>query len=117
MGCVHAAKVPIGGVGKSRGMDIREIASSVGLPLAAAALGSVATASGTTTRWYQELTKPAIQPPPIVFPIAWSVLYTHCAIASAMAQDHMDEGSAKAYRRKLGQHGAERRLVLVLPTS
>lgn len=29
----------------------------------------------TASKWYQSLTLPALQPPPIVFSIAWSVLY------------------------------------------
>jgi translocator protein len=83
-------------------VEPRTIVSSIGLPLAAAALGSVATASGTRSSWYRDLAKPAIQPPSIVFPIAWSVLYAHSAIASGMAQEHMNEAAARSYRRKLG---------------
>ncbi|MBE7323503.1 tryptophan-rich sensory protein [Nocardioides sp. Y6] len=82
-------------------MEPREIVSSVGLPLGAAALGSVATASGTRSLWYERLEKPAFQPPPIVFPVAWTVLYTHIGIASGIAQAHLDEEAAAAYRRKL----------------
>lgn len=82
-------------------MDTRSIISSVGLPLAAAALGSVATAPGTKSSWYQRLDKPAFQPPPLAFPIAWSVLYTQAAVASGMAQAHLDEADARRYRRKL----------------
>lgn len=29
----------------------------------------------TSSEWYQSLIKPALQPPPIVFSIVWSVLY------------------------------------------
>lgn len=82
-------------------MDARSIVSSVTLPVAAAALGSVATVSGTKSEWYQALDKPAIQPPPLVFPVVWSVLYTHSAVASGIAQAHMDPAQAKVYRRKL----------------
>lgn len=82
-------------------MRAREIVTSIGLPVAAAALGSVATASGTRSQWYEGLEKPRIQPSPVVFPIAWTILYTHTAIASGMAQAHMDEADSARYRRKL----------------
>ncbi|WP_110241771.1 TspO/MBR family protein [Nocardioides gilvus] len=82
-------------------MDTRAIVTSVGLPIGAAALGAVATASGTRSAWYQSLAKPAIQPPPIVFPIAWTILYTQTAVGSGVAQAHMSEQQATTYRRKL----------------
>lgn len=82
-------------------MKPREIVSSIGLPLGAAALGSVATASGTSSAWYRTLAKPAIQPPPIVFPVAWTVLYTQSAVGSAIAQNEMTAQEAATYRRKL----------------
>lgn len=82
-------------------MDTKAIVSSVGLPVAAAGLGSVATASGTRSSWYQQLEKPPFQPPSSAFPIVWSVLYAHSAIGSGIAQSHMDPTQARAYRRKL----------------
>lgn len=82
-------------------METREIVTSVGLPLGAAVLGSVATASGTKSLWYETLAKPKIQPPPAVFPIAWTALYTSSAIGSKIAQREMTEEEAAAYRRKL----------------
>lgn len=81
-------------------MEARAWVSSVGLPLGAAVLGSIATASGTRSLWYERLEKPAYQPPPIVFPVAWTVLYTHTAIASGIAQAHLDEEGAASYRGK-----------------
>src|SRR5690606_28613124 len=47
-------------------MDRSTIATSIGLPVAAAALGSVATRTGMRSRWYRRLDKPRIQPPPAV---------------------------------------------------
>ncbi|MFI5425859.1 TspO/MBR family protein [Aeromicrobium sp. UC242_57] len=82
-------------------METRTIVSSVGLPVAAAALGSVATASGTKSRWYRSLTKPAIQPPAVVFPVVWSTLYAQTALASIDAQSQMTAAEARVYRRKL----------------
>lgn len=81
-------------------METRELVTSVGLPLGAAALGSVATASGTSSLWYKTLAKPKIQPPPAVFPFAWTILYTQSAIGSKIAQGEMTEQEAASYRRK-----------------
>jgi translocator protein len=83
-------------------METRTIVSSIGLPVAAAALGSVATATGTKSGWYRALRKPAIQPPPVVFPVVWTALYTQTALASVDAQNHMSPSQARTYRRKLG---------------
>lgn len=85
----------------SRGSQSRTIVSSVGLPLAAAALGSVASASGIRSAWYRALQEPAIQPPPVVFPVVWTALYSQTALASLDAQAHMTAAEARAYRRKL----------------
>jgi len=81
-------------------MKPREIVSSIALPLGAAALGSVATASGTSSAWYRTLSKPAIQPPPAVFPVAWTALYSASAVGSALAQRQMTEEEATRYRRR-----------------
>lgn len=82
-------------------MVSRRVVSSYGLPLAAAGLGSVATASGTKSSWYRKLRKPAIQPPSIVFPVVWTGLYTQTGWASAEAQAAMTPGEARLFRRKL----------------
>lgn len=50
---------------------------------AAAVAGSAATAPGVDSRWYHRLRKPAIQPPPAAFPLAWSLLYADIAVTSA----------------------------------
>jgi tryptophan-rich sensory protein len=45
--------------------------------------GKLAGPSGTG-RWYQELAKPAFQPPTWAFPVAWSLLYILLGLALAM---------------------------------
>ena len=82
-------------------METRAVVSSVVLPVAAAAVGSVASATGVKSAWYRALVKPAIQPPPVVFPVVWTALYTQTAVASAVAQSHMTPAEARTYRRKL----------------
>ncbi|MGD8216437.1 TspO/MBR family protein [Aestuariimicrobium sp. Y1814] len=52
---------------------------------ATAVVGGVATSSGTSSDWYQELDKPDWQPPPAAFPIAWTTLYAIIAAGSASA--------------------------------
>ncbi len=82
-------------------METRNIVSSLGLPVAAAVLGSVATASGTKSVWYRSLRKPAIQPPPVVFPVVWTALYAQTVLASVDAQNQMTPSEAAVYQRKL----------------
>lgn len=52
---------------------ILRIACSVLFFGAVAAMGTAFV--DTSSEWYQSLIKPALQPPPIVFSIVWSVLY------------------------------------------
>ncbi|NYG60768.1 tryptophan-rich sensory protein [Nocardioides daedukensis] len=82
-------------------MSKREILSSIGLPVAAAVTGSVATSSGVRSQWYEQLDKPRFQPPAAVFPIAWTLLYAGSALASKKAQDAMTQSDATDYRRRL----------------
>ncbi|GAA3530232.1 sensory protein TspO [Aeromicrobium flavum] len=82
-------------------MEPRNLATSIGLPVAAAALGSVATSTGMRSLWYRTLRKPSIQPPGPVFPIVWTGLYASTAWASADAQSMMTPAEATVYRRKL----------------
>lgn len=82
-------------------MDRSTIATSIGLPVAAAALGSVATRTGMRSRWYRRLDKPRIQPPPAVFPVVWTALYAQTAVASAQVQKQMTPVQAQTYRRRL----------------
>lgn len=38
----------------------------------------------TASLWYQSLTKPAIQPPPVVFTAAWVLIYCLLALSAAI---------------------------------
>lgn len=69
----------------------------------AAVVGGVASGD-VKTRWYERLDKPAIQPPAVVFPVMWTVLYTDIALSSAVTIDRLNaDGSAaaRAYERAL----------------
>lgn len=57
-----------------------DAAFSWGVVTVAAAAGTLAVNTGS--KWYRELDKPSWQPPPKVFPIAWTGLYAATAIAS-----------------------------------
>lgn len=61
---------------------ILRIACSVLLFAAVAAIGAAFT--DTSSEWYQSLIKPALQPPPIVFSIVWSVLYLMLAASLSL---------------------------------
>ena len=70
---------------------------------ACATLGSVASRD-VGSAWYRGLSKPAFQPPPVAFPIAWTTLYADLALTSARALDaphELDAGERDAYVRAL----------------
>lgn len=61
--------------------------AGTGLAVAAAAgTGSIAS-PGRTPAWYDGIRKPRYQPPSVVFPLAWTSLYTDIATTSAVAID------------------------------
>lgn len=55
------------------------------------AIGSAVT--DPKTLWYRMLRKPEIQPPTVVFPIAWTALYASIAGASALAVTRGEEAA------------------------
>jgi translocator protein len=55
---------------------------------AAAGVGSVASRASVDS-WYSRLRKPAYVPPNVVFPVAWTSLYTDIAATSAAAIDRL----------------------------
>lgn len=66
--------------------------------VAAAVVGSVATRSSIDT-WYRTIDKPSYVPPDVVFPIAWTSLYTDIAVSSGRTIDALSErGDAQAAR-------------------
>lgn len=54
---------------------------------------------GTESPWYLALTKPALNPPPLVFPVVWSALYVLMGLALAVvlnARGARERGAAVA---------------------
>ncbi|MGN6250348.1 MAG: TspO/MBR family protein [Marmoricola sp.] len=77
-------------------------AATVGTAVAATAgLGSLASTEGVGSGWYAVLDKPAFQPPPVVFPIAWTALYTDLAAAATAALGRLEGPERDRYRRAL----------------
>lgn len=68
--------------------------------VATALVGSVASKE-TASAWYRGLSKPAIQPPAIAFPVVWTSLYAGIAVASATTLEAADPETARSYRRAL----------------
>lgn len=76
------------------------------LPATAAAVAVTAVAGGLGTDvrsgWYDDLDKPAWQPPPVAFPVAWTTLYALIAVASARVLDRASTPERRAFARALG---------------
>ncbi|MGW3791507.1 TspO/MBR family protein [Micromonospora arida] len=67
---------------------------------AVAATAAAGTAvNDTSNRWYQRLRKPSWQPPPVVFPLAWTPLYALIAVAGARVLDRTSEADRAAFTR------------------
>lgn len=83
-------------------MSTKDTVATVAAVVATTALGSVASAD-VKSSWYLRLRKPAIQPPAVVFPIVWTLLYTDIAVTSAIVLDRLgpDDPDSGAYRRAL----------------
>ncbi|KAM0751356.1 TspO/MBR-related protein [Meredithblackwellia eburnea MCA 4105] len=60
---------------------IRNPAVAVGIPLVFGMASGLITKTAIKT-WYKDLKKPPLQPPPPVFPVAWSILYASMGLAS-----------------------------------
>ena len=56
---------------------------------AAAAVGSLASRPAVQSSWYARLRKPRYQPPEIVFPVVWPMLYADIAVVSASTIDEL----------------------------
>ncbi|MBN8806799.1 MAG: tryptophan-rich sensory protein [Sphingomonas sp.] len=70
--------------GQLRWGFLRWAAVTVPLILLLGFASSQVAPSGGKSAWYQSLTKPAVNPPDWVFPVAWSLLYVLLGLALAM---------------------------------
>jgi tryptophan-rich sensory protein len=77
--------------------NIVKIAAAVLAVAAVAAAGTLLTEPGSD--WYAALVKPVFQPPDLVFPIVWTVLYAMIALSLArlIATGKLDAGLTAMY--------------------
>jgi translocator protein len=76
---------------------------------AAAAAGTRAGASGVDSSWYAGLRKPALQPPPAVFPVVWTALYADLAVTSAAVLTELQRRTRPGRHARGGRSGVIRR--------
>jgi translocator protein len=50
--------------------------------------------------WYDALSKPSYQPPPVAFPVVWTVLYGDLALVGARVLDRLDEQQDRTALRR-----------------
>ena len=83
---------------------MRTIVKTAAAAAATAVVGGLASRDGNSG-WYAGLSKPPFQPPPVIFPIAWTALYTDIAVSSATVIDALRAdgrvAEATAYERAL----------------
>ena len=86
-------------------MRWRTLAGTAAAVSVTAAVGGLASSTGARSDWYERLSKPAFQPPPAAFPVAWTALYADIAGVSAVVIDELEDAGehrrAAAYRRAL----------------
>ena len=80
----------------------RNLLSTSARTTVAAVAGSAATASGVDSDWYRRLDKPALQPPPAAFPIAWTLLYADIAVTSAAVLTELQQRARPELRAQRG---------------
>ena len=66
---------------------------------AAAAVGSLASRPAVQSNWYAQLRKPRYQPPAVVFPVVWPVLYADIAVVSTSTIDELNRRGNTRKRR------------------
>ena len=85
---------------------MRKTIIATGLATAAAAAAGGAVSRDGVTSWYSTIRKPGFVPPNVVFPIAWTALFTDIAATSAAVinrfRDDGDDAKARAYYGALG---------------
>ncbi|MFC9358456.1 TspO/MBR family protein [Rhodococcus sp. NPDC057014] len=77
----------------------RTLPLTAAITAATALVGSAASGRPTDSSWFARLRKPALQPPPVVFPIVWTALYTDIAVCSATTADRLADNVGPTARR------------------
>ena len=85
---------------------MRKTIIGTGLAAVAAAVAGGAASRDGVQNWYSTIRKPSFVPPDVVFPIAWTVLYTDIAATSAAVINRFrtdgDDAKARAFIGALG---------------
>ncbi len=82
----------------STGRFGRTLAVTGAAAAATAVAGSLAS-SDVKSGWFARLAKPAIQPPPQVFPVVWTALYADIAVTSAKVIERLRTDGRDQERR------------------
>lgn len=80
-------------------MRISTLAATAVAVTTAALAGARATAPEVQSPWYEQLQKPAYQPPRQVFPVVWPALYADIAVVSASTIDRLNSTGQDRERR------------------
>lgn len=80
-------------------MRISTLAATGAAVAITAVSGARATAPEVKSPWYEQLRKPAYQPPRQVFPVVWPALYADIAAVSASTLDRLDSTCRDRERR------------------
>lgn len=80
----------------------RILLSSIVIALAVGGLSALLTSGNMDL--YSEITKPPLSPPPIIFPIVWTVLYTLMGISASLILREKDTKTAEV-RSALSVYG------------
>ena len=79
---------------------VKLYAKNIAIPLALGTVVGLLTQGGDA---FDKLTKPALAPPPILFPIVWSALYTAMGVSYSMLEERRlnDDGTKLIYYTQL----------------
>lgn len=97
---------------RKKNQTLRSFVGATAAVVTAAVAGSLAT--DPKTSWYKSLDKPAWQPPPAAFPIAWTALYASIALVSGKV---LAETGASGDEERRGDYKAALALNLLLNAS
>lgn len=80
-------------------MQLKTLVPTALAVTATAVIGGLAS-KDSQSLWYAKLRKPPYQPPPQVFPIAWTILYADIAVTSSATLDELERRGQTDERRR-----------------
>lgn len=79
--------------------DIKKLLVCIAIPLLVGGIAGLLTRTGTQA--YASITKPPLSPPAILFPIAWTILYTLMGISSYLILTKADDSPSASRAKNL----------------